>query len=69
MKKLFAIFAITGALVACNNSSEGTEGNADSATIVDTATTTVDTASATLDTTAGATFDTTATADTAAAAH
>lgn len=68
MKKFFAVFAIAGALVACNNASEGTE-SADTTTVVDTAVT-VDTTTL-VDTTAPATVDTTAaaTVDTAAAAH
>jgi hypothetical protein len=63
MKKLFAIFAITGALVACNNDSESTEGTSDTAAIMDTTTTTMDTTTI-MDTTGGV-IDTTATADTA----
>jgi hypothetical protein len=67
MKKFFAVFAIAGALVACNNASEGTE-SADTTTVVDTAVT-VDTATV-VDTAAPATVDSAAaTVDTAAAAH
>lgn len=65
MKKLFAMIAIAGALVACNNASESTEG-ADTTTIItDTMTAPVDTtlsadtAMSSVDTTAHVSADTT----------
>jgi len=35
MKKFLVMFAIAGSLVACNNSSEGTDASEDSARIAD----------------------------------
>ena len=69
MKKFFAVIAIAGALVACNNASEGTESADTTAIAPDTTTLSVDTTTI-VDTTAAAAVDTTAAATVdSAAAH